>query len=878
MELRGLITKFRLFARVSGPPESPVPDKGAPIPNSVIESGLATGAEHASISGHDFFILWVELGLILAAAFVLKVEQTHGLPRILPVVFLGFALNAWAPLRYRPSVFLLLGIASIVLILGPWDSLWLFGLGVILIAICQLPWSMGLRVGLLLCAGALLAAVRLQWFNAPGSEHLALVVLPMLGAMFMFRLVVYLHDRQHERQESPLPQRLAYFFLLPNSCFPLFPVIDYDRFCRNYYNAKAVLIYQKGARWIMRGIIHLAIYRLVYYHFTPTFDEINDLLGAGQYVVSSYFMYLRVSGMFHIIVGTLCLFGFNLSETNRLYFLSSSFTDFWRRINIYWKDFMMKILYYPLFVRLKGAGVPIAIAGATFVTLIVSWLLHSYQIFWLRGSFPLLIQDAVFWTFLGVAVAINALIEYKSGRVRASKGHQWNAWAAFILSLKTVAMFCVMSLLWSFWTSSSVTEWVAIMNIGFRSSDGEKLVLVGIIGTAIVIGTLWQILMRRSWVLSAEQQPPFLRAAASTSIVAALALLIVLSGEGGHLGPDAQNVLASLRANRPNLRDQELEMRGYYEQLLGAEVASQAVWHSVGEAPRNWDQIRNSDAARDTHDARRYELRPNVDVEFKGARLRTNSYGMRDREYPVNKPLGTFRIALFGDSYTMGAGVGDSDDYSTLLENHLNRERPLEAFNNYEVLNFAVGGYSAIQSALGAKVTVPMFDPDVVMYATAHDDLRWATLRLAYAVEEGASLDEPFLVNIRERTGISSKLNHYELRRRLKPVASELVEWAYATMVATAASNGAQPVWVFLPRLGHDPNAERRRYETTSELARSVGFVTYSMEELWSGHNNVEALYIAPWDRHPNPTGHAMIAERLYAELATDWTILAPVK
>jgi len=881
MNWKGLVTTFRQLAPASGPSGSGVAAIARAARRSenddAEKSKSNTDTQRASISFRNFFILWAELGLILTAAYVLKIEEAHGLPQVLPIIFIGFAVNAWAPLQYRPAVFLALGIASIMAVLGPWDSLWLLGLGTSLFAICQLPSPLKVRVALLLAAGGLLAALRVQWISLPGSDRLALVVLPMLAAMFMFRLAVYLHDKQYERQPGTLSQRLSYFFLLPNSCFPLFPVIDYRSFRRNYYNAQAVTIYQKGARWIMRGIVHLTIYRLVYYHFTPTFDDINDLAGVGQYVISSYLMYLRVSGMFHVIVGTLCLFGFNLPETHRLYFLSSSFTDFWRRINIYWKDFMMKFFYYPLFVRLKGAGVPIAMAAATFVTLVVSWLLHSYQIFWLRGSFPLLIQDAVFWSFLGIAVAINSLIEYRSGRLRSGDKQVWAPKAAFILSLKTVAMFCAMSLLWSFWTSSSVAEWVSVMRIGLESSSGEKFVLLGILAVAVLLGTAWQILMSRSWVLSTEREPPFIRAAATTSALALLAMLVVVPGMDGHFGPSVQNVVASVRAQRPNLRDQELEMRGYYEELLGAEQTSQAVWRSAGEPPKDWLQIHESAAVRETNDARRYELLPNVEIVFKGAPFRTNSFGMRDREYSLVKPPGTCRIALFGDSYSMGAGVTDEQSYATILENRLNQARPVAGCDNYEILNFAIGGYSAVQTALAAKVQIPKFDPDIVIYATAHNDSSWAMQRLAYAIEEGARLDEPFLAGLRERAGLSADLNHYELRRRLKPVASELVEWAYADIAEAASSAEASSLWICLPRLGHDPEDERDRCEETSKLARAANFATLSIDDIWKGRDN-EELYIAAWDKHPNSMGHELIAERLYTELAPNWTSLLPGK
>jgi len=71
-------------------------------------------------------------------------------------------------------------------------------------------------------------------------------------------------------------------------------------------------------------------------------------------MVSTFLLYLRISGQFHLVIGMLYLFGFRLPETHHRYLLASSFTDFWRRINIYWKDFMMKLVYYPSFFCCAG--------------------------------------------------------------------------------------------------------------------------------------------------------------------------------------------------------------------------------------------------------------------------------------------------------------------------------------------------------------------------------------------------------------------------------------------------------------------------------------------------------------------------------------------
>ena len=46
----------------------------------------------------------------------------------------------------------------------------------------------------------------------------------------------------------------------------------------------------------------------------------------------------------------------------------------------------------------------------------MTWFLHSYQWFWLRGSVLFEWQDILFWTVLGVLVVINSLWEANGGR------------------------------------------------------------------------------------------------------------------------------------------------------------------------------------------------------------------------------------------------------------------------------------------------------------------------------------------------------------------------------------------------------------------------------------------------------------------------------
>jgi len=293
----------------------------------------------------------VQLALVLLLFRQFQIESAAFL-RLSVLAFAGFAIHAVLPLSYRLPFFVLLSLVGIGLVMGVENGMWLVGIGLVLIAICHLPVSFGTRAATLLVVGGTLVAQRAAFLPAPWSQ----AIWPILGSMFMFRLLVYLYDLKHEKTSGTWSQKLAYFFMLPNACFPLFPVVDYKTFRTNYYDDDAYRTYQVGVDWIVRGVIHLLLYRVFYYHFTLAPHEVTGPAQLVQYLVSNFMLYLRVSGLFHLVVGMLHLFGFRLPETHNRYLLASSFTDFWRRINIYWKDFMQKLFYYPAVFKCRKLG------------------------------------------------------------------------------------------------------------------------------------------------------------------------------------------------------------------------------------------------------------------------------------------------------------------------------------------------------------------------------------------------------------------------------------------------------------------------------------------------------------------------------------------
>ena len=196
-------------------------------------------------------------------------------------------------------------------------------------------------------------------------------------------------------------------------------MIDYRAFQRGYFARGIHEIQRAGLVMMSRGTVHLLLYRVIDRLLLISADAVHDPLSLAGYLVCNYLLYLRVSGQFHMACGLLHLFGFQLPETHHHYLLATGFTDYWRRINIYWKDFMVRLVFNPVVFRLKRRPQPVALAVATAVVFVVTWLLHAYQSFWLRGIWGFSAPDALFWGILGVLVLINVQLDAR--RVRGER-------------------------------------------------------------------------------------------------------------------------------------------------------------------------------------------------------------------------------------------------------------------------------------------------------------------------------------------------------------------------------------------------------------------------------------------------------------------------
>jgi hypothetical protein len=810
-----------------------------------------------------FALVCLQLALLLLVVRRFDLESEKYFFPVLCMAAGGFAVHAWLPRRLRPGFFVLLSLAGTLFVLGWPNGAWVIGIGAGLIALCRLPVPLPVRVALLVVAGAQLAALRVQF---------PLPFWPVLASMFMFRLIVYVFETRHERGRPPLGHTLAYFFPLPNVCFPLFPVLDFKTFRQTYYDEDDYAVYQTGVAWVVRGVTHLLLYRVVKYYLLPAPHQLRDWPHLLLFLAANYALYLRVSGWFHIITGLLHLFGFNLPRTHHNYFLASSFSDVWRRINIYWKDFMTNVFFFPAFFALRRGGTRLALAGAALFVFLATWLLHSYQLFWLVGDLSVTRNDAVLWLGVGALVAVNLLRDLRraaksppaEGKTTAPrKGRA--VWGAVSLSLRTAGMFFLVSFFWACWTIPGFVKYLHVPSglDGRAAAAGAALALGTLLGV-VAAGALAK--LTRDRLLRAGMLP--LRVSLDRSMAVRLVALVLLALAGAPevtaaFGPSAAAVAATLRRELRSPAEAGQLARGYYEEIADTHVQGGAWAGSLSGHDRfRGDPTHYLDMTRPAGPLLGRELIPGWRGSLAGRPVSVNSLGMRDREgITLHKPAGTCRVALVGSSVVMGYGVEDGQVFNRLLEDRLNAAAPAGG-PRYELLNFGTGRSCSTQRRALVERRVLAFEPDALYYF-AHQDEFIATVRhLAELVTTRTPLPYPGLTAAVRKAGVSPERSREDAEGQLLPLAREVVLGVYRGLVEDCRKHGVLPVWIYLPM----PGVAGVSLQSAAfiDVAEEAGFVVLNLADWADGHEPAE-VKLPGGDHHANALGHRLIAERLFA-------------
>jgi len=286
-------------------------------------------------------------------------------------------------------------------------------------------------------------------------------------------------------------------------------------------------------------------------------------------------------------------------------------------------------------------------------------------------------------------------------------------------------------------------------------------------------------------------------------------------------------------------------------------------------AMKNNAPISNTDFMRQSpFDDIYWALKPNLDTSFKLARLTTNSYGLADKEYSLEKPANNYRIAVLGDSYSMASGVDTDKSFHAVLENNLNTN----STQAYELINFAVGGFGLERYNATLEHLVPAWQPDAILLGfCAFND------QVALPPKTGSVPPfNPHIVNgffssyVREYYRLqSAEKKAFQIRATTtyRPKDIAFIDQQLGEMRRLA--NTIKPDMPIL--LAYLDNREHAASDISnlSHITQKYGIQFVDTTQPFHG-TNIDDYSIYLLDSHPNATAHAMFAQSLFTAIQRD--------
>lgn len=812
---------------------------------TVIPENRNLRAENANL----FLAIILQLAAVVGAIYLYDLEKPLRLLEITCIAGLGYVINWLVPIRWKLAYFIALTFAAAIYLVGWLDGGLIIGYGIIMVLAASGIRNLRMRYAIILLLFGILIAL-----TASGIEWVRnhFVVFTVLGSMFMFRLSLFLYEKHHQTtKRQGILNDIAYFFMLPNMAISLFPVVDYQTFSKPTPSAEQLKVFKKGIQWMVLGVFHLVVYRFIYFYLHIPNQEVTDVWTLGHYAVTNYLLIIRLSGIYHFSVGMLCLFGFNLPTVFNNYFLASGFSDLWRRINIYYRDYVLKVFYYPLFFQFRKYGMVRGQVVSILIIFIITWLLHSFQWFWLKGKFPLRLVDVIYWGVFGILVAANVVIELKN----RGKNADISPWKnAVTESGKIILMFLFMSVLWSLWSARSLPEWVVTMGSAFNANAMD------IAGITLILSAIWIVSIGIYYLFKKKELGSFFNPEPESKMASIWSLLMLAGLLGAHAPVVKTAAMKSLGWDMTGLltpkltdADEHLMIEGYYEEILiGNELTN-----PVGDLQEKRKlRFKETEAAELVEDIRNTINKPNVQTLFKEKKYTTNKWGMRDRNYELKPDPNTIRMGFVGGSFVVGSGVADEEVFDEVLENNMNS---IATATKYEFLNFSNSGYDLIQCIYHfEKQKHHQFDLDYLVYVSHGVDIHKNLKSVLSCFNSGFVMPYPYLQEMIERSGIRRNMPENQQLKMLEPFGKEMLENMYGQFVELCNEHKIQPVWLYWPTISSFIDQS----EYLHELAKKSGFEVINLESVFDNYEPA-SLIVSMSDRHPNALGHKIVAEAL---------------
>ena len=276
---------------------------------------------------------------------------------------------------------------------------------------------------------------------------------------------------------TPLPLTVACFMPYRTSLFSFF------RFSTSRPGATAIAPKPTGQHKLESGYIvrGLAPGGLSHREVLPAPSPFEQRLAAPGAVPGHELCSLSACfRLFHVITGS---FTSSASPCRAATTISARASRTSGGISIYWKDFMMKLFFFPMFSA-SGARVVGRSHAATLGVFAATWFLHVYQVFWMTRTIPFHLTDAGLWLGAGVIVVLNIQLELSRARRPAAPLGGALFFASLRRAVSVVGTFSLVSLFWACWNTPQVLPSVQALTVSQGFMQGGMGLLLAVAASA----------------------------------------------------------------------------------------------------------------------------------------------------------------------------------------------------------------------------------------------------------------------------------------------------------------------------------------------------------------------------------------------------------
>lgn len=264
-----------------------------------------------------------------------------------------------------------------------------------------------------------------------------------------------------------------------------------------------------------------------------------------------------------------------------------------------------------------------------------------------------------------------------------------------------------------------------------------------------------------------------------------------------------------------------------------------------------------------------YELKPNQSTVFRGVPFTTNSQGLADQEYSIEKPANTIRVAVVGSSWTMGSAVELKDAYHSVLERQFNSAG---SSTHFEFISFGVEFYGLQEIIATIRYKVLRYDPDfILLEVTPHTPyILWGTHDTEFvpAPYRNRAWDSMLLERVVDTLGTATQ--EVDEAKIYRESISE-ADWdAYFGQIARALDELAEissasgiPVAAVLLHVNvRESNLFGKQFMALAE-ARGMTAAEINLTKFLQPGENPLKFVVSRVEPHPNRYGHELIAGEL---------------